>query len=712
MESQRYCDEVRSFRNVFSQYANKRIVLYGIGRYTATVLRALKKEFNFVGLMDKDPQNIGKMIDGVPVFSLKQAEHNADMIIINTSNMYWKIIYRRIKMSKIPVYYLDGNIAKDSEEEYIDKEYFKLSVSALYKKLMNYDVVSFDVFDTLVMRKIFNQSDIFELLQIDANKKWKTDIPIKEIRIRSVAMAGICEPTLEDIYEVIEKEIGLTDEQKTWLMNREIQLEEEFCAPRESMIVLCNMIKETKPVYFVTDMYLPVKTIKKILRNAGINGQINLWESSEIKVDKASGGLWEKFKKKFENKSICHVGDNIVSDYEMPQKYGIDSIRILSPVELMKNSLKTWTAQAVNLSESIYAGLLMAKSYSDPFAFHNKNGRLMINSFEDLGYFLYGGTIFTFLKWMIDRSSELKIKRLLFMARDGYWLIEDYLFLCNLLLSKNNKLQLPEAEYLPISRNLVWISQIDESDGWNNLLCYPYIGSFKSFVKRRLHFSIKNDAHADEFICIPDESDKVNKWISPYKSQIIMRLRKEKDDYLAYLNKVNINLTDAVVDLWYNGNNQYGLSHAVGKKLVGFYFNSNLNQDNVCCRKNVMLPCFQSKNDLSAKESYIMHSMPFVEAFLTAPYGMIQSVDMDGKLKCAPMMQNQKHWKQRTEMNNGVKKFIKDYIDYTTDAVMPEFVNYLWKEFEDGNIELSQNIKHSFYYDNYAIKQQELRVFE
>ena len=100
--NEKYQIEIDEFKERFENYKGARIVLYGIGRYTATLLDGLKDtEFRFVGLMDKDPDNLGKVILGVPVIDRHTAEQSADMVVINTSETYWSVIYNRIKDIKL-----------------------------------------------------------------------------------------------------------------------------------------------------------------------------------------------------------------------------------------------------------------------------------------------------------------------------------------------------------------------------------------------------------------------------------------------------------------------------------------------------------------------------------------------------------------------------------------------------------------------------------
>ena len=102
-----YKVEIDAFKTKFNNYKEKRIVLYGIGRRTATLLPGIK-DWNIVGLMDKNPDNVGKIIFGYPIIDVIVAEKTADLIIINAPQAYWEVIYARICNVGIPVYYIDG----------------------------------------------------------------------------------------------------------------------------------------------------------------------------------------------------------------------------------------------------------------------------------------------------------------------------------------------------------------------------------------------------------------------------------------------------------------------------------------------------------------------------------------------------------------------------------------------------------------------------
>ncbi len=145
--------EINSFKKNFKRFKDRRIVLYGIGRCTATLVPAIG-EFCIVGLMDRDAGNIGKYMYGIPIISEAEAEKTADIVIINTAETYWEIIYKRISGISIPVYYPNGENAAERVREgvrYQQNPYWQQNLGQLRQKITQYEVISFDIFDTIII---------------------------------------------------------------------------------------------------------------------------------------------------------------------------------------------------------------------------------------------------------------------------------------------------------------------------------------------------------------------------------------------------------------------------------------------------------------------------------------------------------------------------------------------------------------------------------
>ena len=161
----KYKLEQKAFREAFAYMQDKCLVIYGIGRRTATLLPGIH-DFNIVGLLDRSPENVGKIIDGVPVITLDIANENADAIIINSDPGNFSVIYERIADEvKIPVFYANGKIAEKRDIFYEENPYWKVSREDLAKAIDSHDVISFDFFDTLITRKVLTPTDILVIRQ-------------------------------------------------------------------------------------------------------------------------------------------------------------------------------------------------------------------------------------------------------------------------------------------------------------------------------------------------------------------------------------------------------------------------------------------------------------------------------------------------------------------------------------------------------------------
>lgn len=708
-----YQTEIDSFKKNFNKFKDRKIVLYGIGRYTATLLPAIK-EYHVVGLMDRDDNNIGKEMCGVTVLSKEEAERNADLIIINTAETYWKIIYKRICDLSIPVYYLNGENAAEQTVDcsYRDNPYWQQTLEHLQEKICHSDIVSFDIYDTLIMRRVFMPQDVFKLVEKRVRMRMGLNIDFYQARLAVDLRCNDEYMLLDTVYIELNKKLQLEKETLEAIKQIEIETEMECCVPRRDMVALYNEVVTKKEVYLVSDMYLPSEVLSKILRACGVKETENLWISGEKKKNKKSGLLWKSYSEEIVNgRRALHIGDNLSSDIGIPRQYGIDVYYIMNSAAMWeKSSLGDLVPSIQTLEQSVFAGMLGAKIFNSPFALSAQQGMVCFEDFWQLGYCLFGGIIYSFLVWLLKETRARNIKRIFFFARDGYFLEKDYQYLMDVCSGK----EWPDAIYLGISRRLALISSLGDEIDLNCIMNVPYNGTFAQFMENRFDIQIgKDDIHAREEINIPKDAGEVLEWLKPYLEKIVMGIKKEKEEYLAYVNQFDINENDGVVDLWFYGNNQYCLSKAVGKSLTGFYFAANLTEENKCKKNNVLVPCFQKNEDLSAKECNLKKADIFIESFLTAPYGMIKAVNKAGNFKCTAEGMNQKYFIERNIINQGVCGFIKDYIGIMGPCadLLPGFVDLFFENYIKGNMELDARIKEIFYYDNAFVHHRESKIF-
>lgn len=348
-------------------------------------------------------------------------------------------------------------------------------------------VVSFDIFDTLVWRPFWDPTDLFYLVGIYANQLLNAGdlLDFRDIRItaekRAREVGRIQHPaweeiTLDDIYDIIQEYLGLTDAQRNSIRDKEIELELKYCNSRayaKEIFDLCKVLG--KKVIITSDMYLPKDIIENILANCGYQGYEKLYLSSDVKLGKWSGKLFQFICKdlSISPDTIFHIGDDQGSDVTMAHKQGLQSMHFPKAVDRFMNVVPT-----------LYAGDLFGHLYKSPFALRDgyqftrffgekclmavaanqvfANPYVQFNPETDfnadpcvIGTLALGPHMFAVAKWLADEIKENQYDNLNFMARDGY--------LAQLCFKELNRVYhlTVRQDYLYLTRSVMLPLQID-----------------------------------------------------------------------------------------------------------------------------------------------------------------------------------------------------------------------------------------------------------
>lgn len=714
-QKSKYDIEIENFRHNFSGIKNKRIAIYGMGRRSATLLPGIT-DFNIAGILDRDESNVGKELCGIKVISIKNVENYVDAIIINSDPSNYEIIYKRIANDvTVPVYYADGRIASLSNKDtrYEQNKYWESSYKELKNKIDKADIVSFDIFDTLIMRKVFSPEDVFRLLGEKVRAELKLDCEIAYIRAQVAAQCGPY-ANINEIYEQIKKScMNLTDENISDIMKMEKDIDLDLCIARKDITDLYEYcVTSGKEVYLVSDMYYTLDDINCILGKCGITPPCNehIWISCEKKYDKVSGTIWKEYSEMFSRDVKClHIGDNKIGDIENSVKYDIDSYYIMSAKDMLMNSSMAELVSYVNtVSDSICLGLVIANLFNSPFALCSTKGKVSFDDSESYGYCIYGPLLEKFLIWLYYNSRKDEIDKLLFFARDGYK--QDW---C----------------YLPISRRLIYIATMENEDDFNRVVSFPYVGTFADYMKSRFEIIVTDETleYNDRQINAVGDSKNILKWIQPYKDKIMEQAKKERKNYLAYLTSdgdMQKELSYGTVDLGYYGTNQYYLQRLTGIKTKGYCFYACLSKDNIYNNEITMDGCFQYGDDYTAEKSIASNKNMYIETFITAPHGMIRYIDDRGNAVCQPDRKSQKNFNVKEKVNCGAVDFINDYISiYKTILAVncseciksmsdrtESLEDILFFNMLNGMCNISKNILEGFYFDNDFIGGKEIEL--
>lgn len=196
----------------------------------------------------------------------------------------------------------------------------------LIDKLSQYDVVSFDVFDTLIFRPYEKPTDLFFELEKENGLFDFHDVRIQsEIDARSLSKKGHQEVDIQDIYEEVEKHYKFKKEE---YVRREIDKEVSICYANPDFLDVCRLlsIKGVKMIA-VSDMYLPAKVIRTILEKCGYTNINDIYVSCEYGAGKYDGSLQRVVHERIGlEKKIIHIGDNYGSDVKNSNRAGWTAI--------------------------------------------------------------------------------------------------------------------------------------------------------------------------------------------------------------------------------------------------------------------------------------------------------------------------------------------------------------------------------------------------
>lgn len=644
----------------------------------------------------------------------------------------YEIIYKRIAKDVIvPVYYADGRLAclSDKDTSYEQNEYWQSSYQELKDKIDKVEVVSFDIFDTLIMRKIFSPEDVFRLLEEKVRVELKLDCEIANVRAQAASMCGSY-ATINEIYQYIKQQTNLIDKNIIDIMQLEKDIDIDLCITRRDIADLYEYCLTCgKEVYLISDMYYTLQDIKRILDKCGVKvpDDEHIWISCEKKADKVSGSLWEKYSKLVSKDIRClHIGDNKTGDAKNPVIYGIDSYYIMSAKDmLMKSSISELASSVNTVSDSICLGLVAAKLFNSPFALCSTNGKVSYDDSEIYGYCVYGPLLEKFLIWLYYNSRKDGIDKLLFFARDGYFLEKDYKVVSELLNDGYEQ----DWCYLPISRRLIYMATMENEDDFKRVVAFPYVGTFAEYMKSRFGIivtEVTSEYNNRQINAVGDSKD-ILEWIQPYKDEIIKKAKRERENYLRYLKTdgdMQKGLTYGTVDLGYYGTNQYYLQRLTGIKTKGYCFYACLGKDNVYISDISMTGCFQYGDDYTAEKSIVRKKNMYIETFITAPHGMISYIDNQGKMICKPDGKSQEYFDIKEKVNCGAVDFIVNYINIYKAVLAVNSKEHkklmqdrreslednLFCNVLNGICNVSNDILEGFYFDNDFVGGKEIKL--
>lgn len=337
----------------------------------------------------------------------------------------------------------------------------------LHALLATSDVLSFDIFDTALVRRVAHPTTVFDILanraeRLDARMHTLADIRFWAERVarkRSSDTSGTMEIGLSEIYDEIQRELKLSAEERDIIQNLECEIEKEVLVANPNVLRWYRHAKSIgKTVIFVSDMYLPASFLIEILAEAGYDSP-QVYVSCDLPVGKWEKKLFQVVADRLQTKpeNILHVGDNAQSDKINADLSGWKGFHFTEHANEQPYALQLATPVGLNISNvavSVSCGL-------------SHTHRLQIESAEmqpterfahHLGYEIIGPTILAFAGWVASKAQSDNLDRILFLARDGFLVHKLY----EMIRARHP--HLPESRYVAASRKMLYNSLFTSAD--------------------------------------------------------------------------------------------------------------------------------------------------------------------------------------------------------------------------------------------------------
>lgn len=530
------------------------------------------------------------------------------------------------------IYDADSNTFSKNVSYKCFRQYFthtseKLSISLAEK----YDVITFDIFDTLITRLVYQPDDLFRLMGRKIQSKYHIRVDYLTLRKEAERLAweekgDFC--NIHHIYEKMPLVSGFTKEQSEELKQMEIDLEYELCIPRRDVLELFNrLVQQGKKIILISDMYLTAPIISRMLEKCGYQGYDDLWISCEKGKRKDRDTIWDDFLEQYGQYRTIHIGDNPHSDCQLLVDRGRDYVLFLSSADQFRFSKqyeKFSKFENTTVENSIMLGYFVNGCfYNSPFAL-TENGVSKIKSVEDVAKGIFAPVLLKYMDYLHKTSHN--DTHFLFLAREGYFLEKLYVEYCQAF-----GLRELEHTYFLTSRRATSVAQIRNFDDIRDLLKTEYKGKLSTLLKER--FGLKQiSLGVDEAISLPEDVAKVMRVLLNCIPEILAEAKEEKDLYLKYIHQTLGAELDwdkvTLVDVGYSGTIQYYLMKILNTKLDGCYMMCGYNM-----KPDILDGTYRSPYTYWKEKSFIDTQL-FLEAVTAAPHGqVVRFKEVNGKIE-------------------------------------------------------------------------------
>jgi len=443
-------------------------------------------------------------------------------------------------------------------------------------------IISFDIFDTLLLRPFYEPSDLFRIVDFVSQHK----IPrFHKLRIESEKRCREknkeLDVTLDEIYDELREYYKLDKADCDLYKKTEVDLELKYAYPRKSMKNIFEMVKYIgKRIIAISDFYMDANQIKSLLSKSEYDID-EIYVSAEYKTMKQNGALFETVVKKIGAKysEILHIGDNWHSDKIQAEMHGmstwfypkaldafmyrisdIDATHIVNVLDEPFGEKYNESKALQNLGFRCALAISANEIYDYPYIVFTKGEEFGANS-KLIGYFALGTYILGISQWLIKMTRN-KYETIHFVARDGYLPMKAYEILRKESDSKTNYIHMSRKSMMPLKiERITDVCRIIDELNTDKIDCESIVKIFEPILKEDSKIELKTITTIEELIKLLSENIDLDR-LTKYRS--VMRCHFENI----------IKEKDCLFDIGYSGRAQLILSNLLNRHNDAFYIHT------------------------------------------------------------------------------------------------------------------------------------------
>ncbi|MCX6006176.1 MAG: hypothetical protein NTZ34_02805, partial [Chloroflexi bacterium] len=514
--------------------------------------------------------------------------------------------------------------------------------------LMLVDVVSFDIFDTLLCRPFASPVKVFQYLEelVQQHYGLKDFARLRqeaENKIRSqLGQSG--DVKISQIYQSLAGTAGVIQDVADDILELELTTEIGLLIPRRDMLASFEEAKKAgKRIILTTDTYFERPHIERILAAKGIAGYHQLYISSEEGKRKDRGDMWDYIIKqeRITDNNFLHVGDNEQSDLQMLSNRGYyrSIVHVMKPSVLFRQSAHgQYLWQVLNprkgWRENLLYGIISNHFCLNTYPYDFWYGEKPLSNPYTLGYTVFGPLMHNFLVWLINSVRLDGVTLLYFLSREGYAIQKMYQDIAGAAAIQQAGLNLPSSSYLLCSRRADLFAGLRRPEDLLPFLSRDFNGTLRYLFEKRLNVSAENmqaiehvlDSNVlNRDVSLPQDYNLIRNSLFAVFNILASQAEGEREYLLSYCRAQGMKTGSkmGLVDIGYSCTIQKALMKLMEIPLNGYYFaieNKAGKIEDIGSRARGYLGEVVN-NSLSAL--VILKYSLLLEAVLTAPEGQL-----------------------------------------------------------------------------------------